>query len=605
MNNNCYICLFIFINLLPIFAHQTNVRPPLSFTIPQFNLDTENILYEGDATPSLGMVELNTVSQLFRVGRCTYSQPLHLWDSATGSLADFTTHFTFMVDTHNSSKFSDGFAFFLAPVGYPIPPNSAGGSLGLFNSSTNFAVSKNQIVAVEFDSYTNIEWDPNGPHVGINVNKISSIVNTSWVFSSNRRKVANAWITYNATTNDLSVFWTYKENPNPTFIDSSFSLSHRVDLREVLPEWVTIGFSAATGTAPERHVISYWEFKAHLDSGEIRNKQKDTKMKKKYLIGGIAAFTLLILMIGVALCRLDVKKRTVRIGGHENYSKDVTSINKDLERRAFPKRFSYKELIAATNGFANTGRLGQGGSGHVYKGILQDLGCAIAKIFINEVKIISRLIHRNLVQFIGWCHKEGECLLVYAYMPNSSLDTHLSDIALGLASALRYLHEDAEQCVLHRDIKSANILLDKDFSTKLGDFGIAKLVDPWSRTQMIGAVGTFGYIAPEYVNGGRASKECDMFSFGVVALEIACGRRTYQDGEFHVPLVTDERLDKIFDKNEMECLLIVGLWCTHPNSKGRPRAGKVMKVLELEAPLPELPHDMHELEHHLSHHDLI
>lgn len=87
-----------------------------------------------------------------------------------------------MVDTHNSSKFSDGFAFFLAPVGYPIPPNSAGGSLGLFNSSTNFAVSKNQIVAVEFDSYTNIEWDPNGPHVGINVNKMSSIVNTSWVF---------------------------------------------------------------------------------------------------------------------------------------------------------------------------------------------------------------------------------------------------------------------------------------------------------------------------------------------------------------------------------------------------------------------------------------
>ncbi|VVA11630.1 PREDICTED: L-type lectin-domain [Prunus dulcis] len=525
-----------------------------------------------------------------------------------------------MVDTHNSSKFSDGFAFFLAPC------------------------PKTKIVAVEFDSYTNIEWDPNGPHVGINVNKISSIVNTSWVFSSNRRKVANAWITYNATTNYLSVFWTYKENPNPAFIDSSFSLSHRVDLREVLPEWVTIGFSAATGTAPERHVISSWEFKAHLDSGEIRNKQKDTKIKKKYLIGGIAALTLLILMIGVALCRLVVKKRTVRIRGHENYSKDVTSINKDLERRAFPKRFSYKELVAATNGFANTGRLGQGGSGHVYKGILQDLGCVIAvkkifaksdyyeKIFINEVKIISRLIHRNLVQFIGWCHEEGECLLVYAYMPNSSLDTHLFGckttlqwkfrykIALGLASALHYLHEDAEQCVLHRDIKSANILLDKDFSTKLGDFGIAKLVDPWSRTQTIGAVGTFGYIAPEYANGGRASKECDMFSIGVVALEIACGRRTYQDGEFHVPLVSwvwqlylagnllyaaDERLDKIFDKNEMECLLIVGLWCTHPNNKGRPRAGKVMKVLELEAPLPELPHDMHELEHHLSHHDLI
>ncbi|KAM1021769.1 hypothetical protein ACFX2I_042822 [Malus domestica] len=511
----------------------------------QFNLDT-NILYEGDARPSLGlgMVELNTVSQLFRVGRFTYSQPLHLWESASGSLTDFTTHFTFMIDTLNNSRWSDGFAFFLAPVGFPIPPNSAGGNLGLFNSSTNFVPSKNQIVMVEFDSFSN-EWDPTVPHVGINVNKIFSIVSTSWDFSSNKWKVANAWITYNATTKYLS----------------------------------------ATGVCPERHVISSWEFNSHLDSNEISKKTKDTERKKKLFIAA----------------------------------------------------------TAAANGFASNGRLGQGGSGHVYKGMLQELGCTIAvkrifaksdyyeKIFINEVKIISRLIHRNLVQFIGWCHEEGECLLVYAYMPNSSLDTHLFGskttlrwdfrykIALGLASALHYLHEDAEQCVLHRDIKSANVLLDKDFGTKLGDFGIAKLLDPCSWTQTRGAVGTFGYIAPEYASGGQASRECDIFSFGVVALEIACGRRTYQDGELHGPLVSwawqlylarnilfaaDERLERKFDQIEMECLLIIGLWCTHPNSKGRLKAGQVMKVLQLEAPLPELPHDMHESDHHLPHHHI-
>ncbi|KAM1088536.1 hypothetical protein ACFX19_016639 [Malus domestica] len=637
--NICFVCLFIFINFLPIFSRRTNFKPPLSFVIPQFNFNTENILYEGDATPSSGMVELNTISQLFRVGRCTYSQPLHLWESASGSVADFTTHFTFMIDTHNNSRWSDGFAFFLAPVGFQIPPNSAGGNLGLFNSSTNLLASKNQIVTVEFDSFPN-EWDPTGPHVGINVNTISSIVSTSWDFSSNGRKVANAWITYNATTNNLSVFWTYKENPNPAFIDSTFSLSHSIDLREVLPEWVTIGFSAATGRAPEQHVISSWEFNSHLDSDKISKKTKDTRMKK-LLIAATAGITLLVLMLGVGLCRLVVTKRMRRIDGLESCSKDViTSINKDLEKRAFPRRFAYKELVAATNGFASDGRLGQGGSGHVYKGMLQDLGCAIAvkrifaksdyyeKIFINEVKIISRLIHRNLVQFIGWCHEEGECLLVYAYMPNGSLDTHLFGskttlqwdsrykIALGLASALHYLHEDAEQCVLHRDIKSANVLLNKDFGTKLGDFGIAKLVDPCSQTQTTGAVGTFGYIAPQYANGGKASRESDMFSFGVVALEIACGRMTYQDGELHVPLVSwvwqlylagnvlfaaDERLDKKFDTNEMECLLVIGLWCTHPNSKSRPKAGQVMKVLQLEAPLPELPHDMHEYDHHLPH----
>ncbi|PRQ48214.1 putative protein kinase RLK-Pelle-L-LEC family [Rosa chinensis] len=163
-------------------------------------------------------------------------------------------------------------------------------------------------------------------------------------------------------------------------------------------------------------------------------------------------------------------------------------------------------------------------------------------------------------------------------MPNSSLDMHLFGpratfqwefryrIDLGFASALHYLHEDAEQCVLHRDIKSTNVLLDNDCSTKLFDFGIAKLVDPRL----------------------RASKESDIFSFRVVALEIACGRRTYHDGEFHLPLyrwvwhlylarnlldAADERLGMDFDQNEIECLLIVGLWCTHPNNKERLKAG--------------------------------
>ncbi|KAG5110135.1 hypothetical protein JHK82_039358 [Glycine max] len=204
-------------------------------------------------------------------------------------------------------------------------------------------------------------------------------------------------------------------------------------------------------------------------------------------------------------------------------------------------------------------------------------------------------------------------------MPNGSLDTQLFgekkplawDVrhALGVALALRYLHEDAEQSVLHRDIKSANVLLDTDFSTKLGDFGMAKLVDPRLRTQRIGVVGTYGYLAPEYINEGRASKESDIYSFGVVALEIASGRRTYQDGEFHVPLmnwvwqlymegkvldVVDERLNKEFDVDQMTSLIIVGLWCTNPDDKERPKAAHVIKVLQLEESLPVLPLDMHD-----------
>ena len=238
------------------------------------------------------------------------------------------------------------------------------------------------------------------------------------------------------------------------------------------------------------------------------------------------------------------------------------------------------------------------------------------RMFTNEVNIISRLIHRNLVQFLGWCHEQGELLLVFEYLTNGSLDTHIFGnrrtltwdvrykIALGVARALRYLHEDAEQCVLHRDIKSANILLDTDFNTKVSDFGIAKLVDPRLRTQKTKVVGTYGYLAPEYLNEGRASKESDMYGFGVVVLEIACGRKTYQDAEHnHVPLVNwvwkhyvegnilnvaDKGLNMDFDVDEMTCLLTVGLWCTLHNHKKRPHAEQVISVLKQEATLPKL-----------------
>ncbi|XP_009363448.3 LOW QUALITY PROTEIN: L-type lectin-domain containing receptor kinase IX.1-like [Pyrus x bretschneideri] len=613
-------CVFFFINFVSPFAH-SKLASPLSFTISQFNNDNKNIIYEGDATPSLGMVELNTMTQYFRAGRCTYAQPLHLWDYATGSMVDFSTYFTFMIDTRKTTQYmSDGLAFFLAPVGYPIPPNGAGGGLGLFNTTTQYGVPQNQIVMVEFDTYSNTEWDPPGQHVGINVNKISSAITRIWEFGNKTRKNTHVSITYNAVTKNLSVSWTYDEDPSSaSFANTSFSFP--IDLSEVLPEQVTIGFSAATGLYPERHVINSWEFTSSMHYGRrIQNQGR----KRLIIFVAVSAF---VVMLGVAMCVWLV----VLIRKNRNSSFNVTTpLNVDLERLAFPKRFTYKELVAVTNGFGNDRRLGHGGSGQVYKGMLQDLGCTVAvkrifaesehyeKVFINEVKIISRLIHRNLVQFIGWCHEQGECLLVYAYMPNSSLDQHLFGcratlqwdfrykIALGLASALNYLHEDVEQCVLHRDIKSANVLLDTDFSSKLGDFGIAKLVDPRFRTQTTGVVGTYGYMAPEYASGGRASKESDMFSFGVVALEIACGRRTYQDGELHVPLVrwvwqlylagnllyaADERLDKKFDEKEMECLLMVGLWCTNPSNKGRPKAGQVMKVLLFEAPLLELPYD--------------
>ncbi|XP_015884184.3 L-type lectin-domain containing receptor kinase IX.1 [Ziziphus jujuba] len=612
------IVVLFFFSLLPI-VHSLN------FSITYFEPKPTNIVYEGDAKSSSGVIQLNTVENCFLAGRATYSEPLHLWDSASGTLTNFAIRFSFSIVIHNSNHTDDGFAFFLAPVGYPIPPNSAGPYLGLLNDTTRFATSQNQIIMVEFDTCPNVRfprvWDPPEQHVGININSISSVVKTSWDANSHSGQVADVYISYNATTKNLSASWTYREEEHPV----SSSLSHIIDLKEVLPEWVTFGFSASTALYPENHIITSWEFSSNSDARKLGRK----KGIKSYVISLIvvAAF-FMILMFGMCISRSMMGKiKTNRIANIP------LSVNTDLERGALPKRFSHRELVAATDGFANGRKLGQGGSGQVYKGTLSDIDRLVAvkrivagsdhseRIFINEVKIISRLIHKNLVHFIGWCHEKDEFLLVYEYMSNGSLDAHLFGnrrtlpwsirykIALGLASAIHYLHEDAEQCVLHRDIKSANVLLDADFSTKLGDFGVAKLVDPRLRTQMTGVVGTYGYLAPEYVNGGRASKESDMYSFGVVALEIACGRKTYQNGDYHAPLMrwmwelylagnimeaADERLQMDFDSNEMERLMMVGLWCTCPNEKDRPKAGQVIKVLQLDMPMPELPHDMHD-----------
>lgn len=466
----------------------------ISFNKTHFYPGEADMIYEGDAMASSGAIHLNIVNYQFRVGHATFAEPVQLWDSSTGRATDFTTHFSLTIDTLNSTLCSDGIAFFLAPVGFPIPPNSAGGFLGLFNTST-FAASanNNQIVMVEFDTFPNKEWDPDVQHVGINSDSIGSAVYSSWNATSHSGEPADVWISYNATTKNLSAFWTYEQNHVFT---GQISLSYQIDLTKILSEYVTIGFSAATGDYTEQQIINSWEFTSNLDT----NKREDNKKETLLIVVIVVSLFLLVLLVGVAWW---VVKTRLRKSNRDDRRREFAglAINMDIENGGMPRKFSYQELRAATNHFASDRRLGQGGSGHVYKGTLGNQGRVVAvkrifaqyenseKNFTNEVKIISRLVHRNLVKFIGWCHEQGEFLLVYEYMPNGSFDTHLFGngrilqweeryrIVLGLASALHYLHEDAGQCVLHRDIKSANILLDTDFSTKLGDFGVAQLVD--------------------------------------------------------------------------------------------------------------------------------
>ncbi|XP_066395063.1 L-type lectin-domain containing receptor kinase IX.1-like [Miscanthus floridulus] len=558
------------------------------------------------------------------VGRAVFADPVTLWDSTTGQLADFTTRFTFMIKARVADgSYGEGLAFFLSPYPSVVPNNSTDGNLGLFGSSADQSETSNQIVAVEFDSHKN-PWDPDDNHVGINIHSIVSVDYVTWNSSIKDGKVANAWVTYQASSRNLSVFLTYKDSPR---FSGSSSLSYSVDLRKYLPEKVAIGFSAATGQLVEAHQILYWEFR----STDLQLKSK--KMKSVLVISLATSISGIVCFMGLVWCFMSFKKtRRTRKEEEEKLEYDE-SIDGEFEKGRGPRRFQYNELVAATNNFALERKLGEGGFGAVYKGFLKDRNLNIAikrvakgstqgkKEYISEVKIISRLRHRNLVQLVGWCHEHGEFLLVYEFMPNRSLDAHLYDncnllawslrfkITIGVASALLYLHEEWEQCVVHRDVKPSNVMLDSSFNAKLGDFGLARLVDHDRGSQTTVIAGTMGYLAPECVTAGKASKESDVYSFGVLALEVACGRRpiVLKEDDDKINLVqwvwdlygrneilnaVDGRLDGALDEREAMCLMIVGLWCAHPDYNFRPSIRQVLSVLKFEAPLPSLPPKM-------------
>ncbi|XP_023876544.1 L-type lectin-domain containing receptor kinase IX.1 [Quercus suber] len=620
--------LFIFFLLL-----LPNVMS-ISFNFPSFNTDNSNLTLQGDAFTNSNGLQLtkDTLGSSIggSVGRALYHERVHLWDNSTGKLevTDFTTNFSFIIKAVGKVA-ADGLAFFISPFDSKIPNNSAGGYLGLFSNETAINGTQNQIVAVEFDTFQNLEWDTSAPHVGIDINSIVSNKSVTLPRSINitNGSTTNVWVSYDSTSQNLSVLLTYA--PNPVF-SWNCSLSSIVDLT-ILPEWVSVGFSATTGSSVELHTIISWSFNSTLEAGDVSTQPNNTgnggTKNKLGLIVGLAVSS------GVVSCGIGLlwflcwRKRA---GGNTEDSGDDDNMDDEFEKGTGPRRFTYRELLNATNNFVERGKLGEGGFGGVYKGLLSESNVEVAvkrvskgskqgkKEYKSEVKIIGRLRHRNLVQLIGWCHEQRELLLVYEYMPNGSLDSHLFGakimlkwpirykIAQGLTSALLYLHEEWEQCVVHRDIKSSNIMLDSNFNAKLGDFGLARLVDHELGLQTTVVAGTMGYLAPECFTTGTASKESDVYSFGVVCLEIACGRKPvnpqaepskvrlvewvwdlYGNGQLLEAI--DKRLGMEFDEGQIKSLMVVGLWCCHPDPNSRPSIRQVMHVLKFEASLPILP----------------
>ncbi|KAI7730605.1 hypothetical protein M8C21_003998 [Ambrosia artemisiifolia] len=464
---------------------------------------------------------------------------------------------------------------------------------------------------------------------------MTSVIYRKWFSNITHGKECKALINYCSDSKSLSVSFT-------SFIDNlaiwETGLNYTIDLRDVLPEWVIFGFSASTGDGYEKNSVSSWtfnstDFKVEDNNGlapsmspnPVKGKN-DTSRNVKLIVGTLVLVVTLLVVLAYFLWR-----RKKNISDNMEEVGLALKINNELEIGAdVPRRFSYYELAKSTADFAETEKLGEGGFGGVYKGFLKDLGTYVAvkrvsktsnqgiKEYTSEIRIISRLRHRNLVQLTGWCHDKGELLIAYEFMENGSLDLHLFKgkslltwntrykIAIGLASALLYLHEEWEQCVLHRDIKSSNVMLDSNFNAKLGDFGLAKLVDHEKGSVTTMLAGTLGYMAPECVITGSATKESDVYSFGVVALEIACGRKPIDYdaqgkrmwllewvwelyGAGTLFKAADPSLGSYFEEGEIERLMIVGLWCVHPNSELRPSMRQAIKVLKSEASLPLLP----------------
>lgn len=619
---------------------------PLSFSFnfsdaSADNSPPESIAFQGDAffdhsihLTKDGLVGPPTPASS---GRAVFRRPVPLYHPRSRRLADFSTRFSFLVRSADPLHFGDGLAFFLSPFPSLLPNHSSGGFLGLFDAAAAAAADPaGQLVAVEFDTYEN-EWDPSADHVGVDVNSIRSAATLTWGSSMKDGRVANAWIAYDGAAQNLTVFLTYDDSPS--FDGRPCSLSFAVDLRQHLPDRVAVGFSAATGGAVELHQILHWEFTSTLDPD-------NTLIDIEIAIAIAAGFAVLISILGLILFLLRRRRRNARNARRrkeaeeeeeeEDDSMAYDELAGEFEIGSGPRRFRYAELAAATDNFAEERKLGEGGFGAVYRGFLRSSKQEVAvkrvakgssqgrKEYVAEVRIISRLQHRNLVRLVGWCHdRDADFLLVYELVPNGSLDLHLYStelflpwqaryrVAVGLASAILYLHEECEQCVVHRDIKPSNVMLDSAFNAKLGDFGLARLID---HDDSIGAqttvlAGTVGYLAPECVTTGKASKESDVYSFGIVALEIACGRRPVEPkeepgrarllpwawemhGRNAIQEAADDRLNKAFDEAELGRLVAVGLWCAHPDWTLRPSIRQAVAVLKFESPPPVLPPKM-------------
>lgn len=632
--------LFSFL-LFFTFSNPITANGNLTLDFPSFN--PRNFTLLGDSYLKNGIVGLtrDLTVPTTSSGSIVYNNPIQFFDSEANITASFSARFSFSITNVNpTSSSGDGLTFFLSPDNQTL--GSPGGYMGLVNSSQ---LTKNQFVAIEFDTKLDAHFqDPNDNHVGLDIDSLISIRTidlTSKGINLKSGDLINVWVDYRNRAKKVEVYMSYSSSkPNNPVLEVE------IDLSEYLKEFMYVGFSGSTEGSTEVHLIESFafhvfgflplrtKFRPHNVSDTTvivtpENPESGSKNRRKRIglgfgIAGPAFCCAVLVVFGYFSL-----KKWKGIKKQKSFKAEIVT---------GPREFSYKELKTATKDFHSSRIIGDGAFGKVYKAFFIPSGNVAAvkrskhsthegkTEFLAELSIIAGLGHKNLVQLQGWCVEKGELLLVYDFMPNGSLDKVLYpdtqidvnplqwgqryNIAVGLASVLTYLHQECEQQVIHRDIKTSNVMLDGNFNPRLGDFGLARLMEHDKSPVSTLTAGTMGYLAPEYLQYGKATEKTDVFSYGVVVLEVACGRRPieresdHDDQKMIMNLVdwvwglhsqgkiveaADKRLRGEFDEEEITKLLLVGLSCANPDCSERPNMRKVLQILNNESDLLFVP----------------
>ncbi|KAK0588902.1 hypothetical protein LWI29_006856 [Acer saccharum] len=587
------------------------------------NFNSTNIHTYGNATIENSIVSL-TNQTFFTIGRALYPSKITTKQHNSANPLPFSTSFIFSISPYKNFLPGHGLAFAFFPFA-GIAGTSSTEYLGLFNL-TNNGNSENHVLAVVFDVIEDTIFnDTKENYVGLDVNSITSIASSVAGFWTDDNKFKElklnngvnyqAWIDYEDSRINVTMAKAGETRPSRPLI------SEFLDLSGVLLDEMYVGFTGATGKLVEGNKILSWSFSnSNFSIGDALVTTnlpsfvlpQESVFRSKGFVIGVSVGAVLIVVCGVVIWAVLLRKKREKGEGKEEIE--------DWELQYWPHRISYQEVYAATMGFSEENVIGFGANGKVYKGVLLGVEVAVKRIsvesehgmreFLAEVSSLGRLKHKNLVGFRGWSKKEKENLiLVYDYMANGSLDKRIFDcdesltlsweemikVLKGVACGILYLHEGWESKVLHRDIKASNVLLDKDMNARLGDFGLARIHHHEELATTTQVIGTPGYMAPEVVRTGQASTQTDVFSFGILVLEVVCGRRPIEDGK---PNLLDwlcmliERGDLLsalddrikakgcYSDEEVERIVNLGFLCAYPDANARPTMRQVLKVLE-------------------------